>query len=119
MVSKESRKAIRAKKHWRMRKNLSGTAQKPRLAVFRSNSHMYAQIIDDVNGVTLTSASTLEKDFEGPTGNAEAAKKVGLALAQRAKDKGISVVVFDRGGYIFHGRVAALAEGAREGGLEF
>ncbi|MBQ3886707.1 MAG: 50S ribosomal protein L18 [Clostridia bacterium] len=87
--------------------------------MFRSNANIYAQIIDDINGVTLVSASTLEKDFEGASGNAEAAKKVGLKIAERAKEKGITEVVFDRGGYIFHGRVAALAEGAREGGLEF
>ncbi len=119
MVKKIDKNAQRLKRHVRVRGKISGTPERPRLNVFRSNANIYAQIIDDVNGVTLTSASTLEKDFEGPTGNAEAAKKVGLALAQRAKDKGISVVVFDRGGYIFHGRVAALAEGAREGGLEF
>ena len=119
MVKKIDKNAQRLKRHIRVRGKISGTPERPRLNVFRSNANIYAQIIDDVNGVTLTSASTLEKDFEGPTGNAEAAKKVGLALAQRAKDKGISVVVFDRGGYIFHGRVAALAEGAREGGLEF
>ena len=87
--------------------------------MFRSNANIYAQVIDDVNGVTLASASTLDKEFEGAAGNCEAAKKVGLLVAQRAKEKGISVVVFDRGGYIYHGRVAALAEGAREGGLEF
>ena len=119
MVKKIDKNAQRLKRHVRVRGKITGTPERPRLNVFRSNANIYAQIIDDVNGVTLTSASTLEKDFEGPTGNAEAAKKVGLALAQRAKDKGISVVVFDRGGYIFHGRVAALAEGAREGGLEF
>ena len=119
MVKKIDKNAQRLKRHVRVRGKISGAPERPRLNGFRSNANIYAQIIDDVNGVTLTSASTLEKDFEGPTGNAEAAKKVGLALAQRAKDKGISVVVFDRGGYIFHGRVAALAEGAREGGLEF
>ena len=119
MVKKIDKNAQRLKRHVRVRGKISGTPERPRLNVFRSNANIYAQIIDDVNGVTLTSASTLEKDFEGPTGNAEAAKKVGQLLAERAKDKGISVVVFDRGGYIFHGRVAALAEGAREGGLEF
>ena len=87
--------------------------------MFRSNANIYAQLIDDVNGVTLVSASTLEKSFEGATGNAEAAKKVGTVLAERAKEKGIEQVVFDRGGYVYHGRVAALAEGAREGGLKF
>ena len=119
MVKKVSRKEIRAKKHRRLRNRFSGTAQRPRLAVFRSNMHIYAQIIDDVNGVTLVAANTLEKGFEGATGNAEAAKKVGLAIAERAKEKGINEVVFDRGGYVYHGRVAALAEGAREGGLQF
>ena len=92
---------------------------RPRLSVFRSSKQIYAQIIDDVNGVTLVSANTLEKGFEGATGNAEAAKKVGLLVAERALAKGIEEVVFDRGGYVYHGRVAALAEGAREGGLKF
>ena len=119
MVKKIDKKAQRVRRHTRVRGKISGTPERPRLNVFRSNANIYAQIIDDVNGVTLASASTLEKEFEGATGNAEAAKKVGLKLAERAKDKGISVVVFDRGGYIYHGRVAALAEGAREGGLEF
>ena len=102
-----------------MRGKVSGTPERPRLNVFRSNSNIYAQVIDDVNGVTLASASTLDKDFEGATGNAEAAKKVGLKVAERALAKGIESVVFDRGGYVYHGRVAALAEGAREGGLKF
>ena len=102
-----------------MRGKISGTPERPRLNVFRSNANIFAQIIDDVNGVTMVSASTLDKEFEGATGNCEAAKKVGTMLAERAKAKGISVVVFDRGGYVYHGRVAALAEGAREGGLEF
>ena len=119
MIKKFDRNAQRIKRHVRVRGKISGTAERPRLCVFRSESNIYAQIIDDVNGVTLTSASTLEKEFEGATGNAEAAKKVGLKLAERAKEKGITEVVFDRGGYIYHGRVAALAEGAREGGLEF
>ena len=119
MVKKFDRNAQRLKRHVRVRAKISGTPECPRLNVFRSNANIYAQIIDDVNGVTLASASTLEKDFEGAAGNAEAAKKVGLKLAERAKDKGITEVVFDRGGYIYHGRVAALAEGAREGGLEF
>ena len=119
MVKKFDRNAQRIKRHVRVRAKISGTPERPRLNVFRSNANIYAQIIDDVNGVTLVSASTLDKDFEGAAGNAEAAKKVGLKLAERAKDKGITAVVFDRGGYIFHGRVAALAEGAREGGLEF
>ncbi len=119
MVSKINKKAMRLKRHIRVRGKISGTAERPRLNVFRSNANIYAQIIDDVNGVTLVSANTLEKGFEGATGNAEAAKKVGTVLAERAKAKGIEEVVFDRGGYVYHGRVAALAEGAREGGLKF
>ena len=119
MVSKINKNAMRLKRHVRVRGKISGTPECPRLNVFRSNANIYAQVIDDVNGVTLVSANTLEKEFEGATGNCEAAKKVGAVLAERAKAKGISEVVFDRGGYIFHGRVAALAEGASEGGLEF
>ena len=119
MVSKVNKNAMRLKRHIRVRGKISGTPECPRLNVFRSNANIYAQIIDDVNGVTLAAANTVEKGFEGATGNAEAAKKVGAALAERAKAKGIEQVVFDRGGYIFHGRVAALAEGAREGGLQF
>ena len=119
MVSKIDKKAMRLKRHVRVRGKISGTPERPRLNVFRSNANIYAQIIDDVNGVTLASANTLEKAFEGATGNCEAAKKVGAVLAERAKAKGIEEVVFDRGGYIFHGRVAALAEGARENGLKF
>ena len=119
MVSKINKKAMRLKRHIRVRGKVSVTAERPRLNVFRSNANIYAQIIDDVNGVTLVSANTLEKGFEGATGNAEAAKKVGVTLAERAKAKGIEEVVFDRGGYVYHGRVAALAEGAREGGLKF
>ena len=119
MVSNVNKNAMRLKRHVRVRGKISGTPECPRLNVFRSNANIYAQIIDDVNGVTLVAANTLEKDFEGATGNAEAAKKVGAILAERAKAKGIEQVVFDRGGYIFHGRVAALAEGAREAGLKF
>jgi len=119
MVKTVNKNAMRLKRHVRVRGKISGTPECPRLNVFRSNANIYAQLIDDVNGVTLASANTLEKGFEGATGNVEAAKKVGLALAERAKAKGIEEVVFDRGGYIFHGRVAALAEGAREGGLQF
>ena len=119
MVRKIDKKAQRQKRHVRVRSKISGTPERPRLCVFRSNANIYAQVIDDVNGVTLASASTLDKEFEGAAGNCEAAKKVGAMVAQRAKEKGISVVVFDRGGCIYHGRVAALAEGAREGGLEF
>ena len=118
MVKRPNTKAQRIKRHKRVRAKVSGTPECPRLNVFRSEKNIYAQVIDDVNGVTLCSASSVEKDFVGG-GNKEAAKKVGLAIAERAKAKGISTVVFDRGGYIYHGRVQALAEGAREGGLEF
>ena len=119
MVKKFDKNAQRLKRHVRVRGKISGTPVRPRLNVYRSNAKIYAQIIDDVNGVTLVSASTLDKEFEGATGNAEAAEKVGALLAQRAKDKGITSVVFDRGGYVYHGRVAALAKGARDAGLEF
>ena len=119
MVSKVNKNAMRLKRHVRVRGKISGTPERPRLNVFRSNANIYAQIIDDVNGVTLVAANTREKEFEGATGNCEAAKKVGAVLAERAKAKGIEQVVFDRGGYIYHGRVAALADGAREGGLKF
>ena len=119
MVKTINKKAMRLHRHVRVRGKISGTPECPRLNVFRSNANIYAQLIDDVNGVTLASANTLEKAFEGATGNCEAAKKVGLALAERAKEKGIEEVVFDRGGYVYHGRVAALADGAREGGLKF
>ena len=119
MVKTINKKAMRLHRHVRVRGKISGTPECPRLNVFRSNTNIYAQIIDDVNGVTLVAANTLEKEFEGATGNIEAAKKVGAVLAERAKAKGIEDVVFDRGGYIYHGRVAALAEGAREAGLNF
>ena len=122
MVSKESRSKVRAKKHMRIRNRFSGTAERPRLAVFRSNNHVYAQVIDDVNGTTLVSASTLEKDIKAELKNTDdqaAATKVGDVVAKRAMDKGIKTVVFDRGGYIYHGKVAALAEAARKAGLEF
>ena len=119
MVKNIDKKAMRLKRHVRVRGKISGTPERPRLNVFRSNANIYAQIIDDVNGVTLVAANTLEKDFEGATGNVEAAKKVGTVLAERAKAKGIEEVVFDRGGYVYHGRIAALADGAREGGLKF
>ena len=119
MIKKFDKNAQRVKRHVRVRGKISGTPERPRLNVFRSNANMYAQIIDDVNGVTLAAASTLEKDFEGAAGNKEAARKVGQLVAERAKAKGIEEVVFDRGGYVYHGRVAALAEGAREGGLNF
>ena len=119
MVSKKNKNAARLKRHIRVRAKISGTTERPRLAVYRSNANISAQIIDDVNGVTLASANTLEKEFEGATGNCEAAKKVGAVLAERAKEKGIEEVVFDRGGYVYHGRIAALADGAREAGLKF
>ena len=119
MVTKPDSNKARLKRHARVRSKISGTAQCPRLDVFRSNSNIYAQLIDDVNGVTLAAASTIEKDFEGAKGNKEAARKVGQLIAKRALDKGIENCVFDRGGYIYHGRVLELAEGAREGGLKF
>jgi len=119
MVKKFDSNAQRLKRHKRVRAHISGTAERPRLDVFRSAKHIYAQIIDDVNGVTLAAAASNEKDFGIYGGNQEAAKKVGELVAQRAKDKGIEVVVFDRGGYLYHGRVKALAEAAREGGLKF
>ena len=119
MIKIVDKKANRIKRHKRVRGKISGTAQCPRLNVFRSAKHIYAQLIDDAAGVTLCSASTVEKSFDGFGGNVEAAKKVGSTLAERAKDKGITDVVFDRSGYVYHGRVAALAEGAREGGLNF
>ena len=119
MIKRPDTRGQRIKRHNRVRGKISGTAERPRLCVFRSENNIYAQVIDDVAGVTLASASTVEKTFKGKGGNCEAAKKVGLKIAERAKDKGITEVVFDRGGYIYHGRVAALAEGAREGGLEF
>lgn len=110
----------RRRRHFRVRKKISGTPERPRLAVFRSSGHIYAQAIDDVNGRTLAAASTMEKDLRaGATGNVEAAKKVGRLVAERAKAAGITSVVFDRGGFHYHGRVAALADAAREAGLEF
>ena len=122
MVSKKSRQEVRAEKHRRIRSRLSGTADRPRLAVFRSNDHMYAQIIDDTVGNTLVAASTLDKDVKAEltkTNNVEAAAYLGTVIAKKALDKGIKEVVFDRGGYIYQGKVAALAESAREAGLEF
>lgn len=119
MIKKQNSNVARLRRHARVRKNVSGTAERPRLNVFRSLNHIYAQIIDDTKGVTLVSASTMDKEFKGNGGNIEAAKAVGEMVAKRALDKGIKTVVFDRGGYIYHGRVAALAEGAREGGLDF
>ena len=119
MIKKKDTNAARIKRHQRVRKNISGTAERPRLNVFRSLNHIYAQVIDDTKGVTLVSASSLDKGFEGKGGNIDAAKAVGKAVAEKALAAGIKTVVFDRGGYVYHGRVAALAEGAREGGLEF
>jgi len=119
MIKRPDTNAQRLVRHRRVRAKISGTPERPRLNVFRSSSNIYAQLIDDVNKKTLCSASSVEKDFEGSGGNRDAAKKVGQMLAERAKQKGITAVVFDRGGYIFHGRVQSLAEGAREGGLEF
>ena len=119
MVSRPDTKKARAKRHKRVRSKVSGTASCPRLCVFRSSNNIYAQIIDDVAGVTLVQASSLDKSIEGNGGNKAAAKAVGALVAERAKAKNIVDVVFDRGGYVYHGRVASLAEGAREGGLEF
>ena len=122
MVNKVSRKEVRAKKHMRIRNRFSGTAERPRLAVFRSNNHMYAQIIDDTVGNTLVSASTLEKEVKSElekTNTVEAAAYLGTVIAKRAVEKGIKEVVFDRGGFIYQGKIAALADAAREAGLEF
>jgi len=119
MIKRPDTNAQRLKRHKRVRGRISGTPERPRLNVFRSETNIYAQIIDDVAGRTLVSASSLEKSFEGRGSNCEAAKKVGQKLAEKAKAAGITAVVFDRGGYLYHGRVAALAEGAREGGLKF
>ena len=119
MVKKLDRAEQRAKRHRRVRAKISGTAECPRLDVFRSAKHIYAQLIDDINGVTLASASSLVEGFEGNGGNKEGARKVGQLIAKNALEKGISQVVFDRGGFVYHGRVQELAEGAREGGLKF
>ena len=119
MIKKFDSNKARLKRHRRVRAKISGTAERPRLNVFRSTKHIYAQLIDDVAGVTLAQASTVEKDFTAYGGNIEAAKAVGKTLAERAKAKGIEECVFDRGGYVYHGRVAAVADGAREGGLKF
>ena len=119
MVSKTDRKLERARRHARVRTKVSGTAERPRLCVYRSNTNLYAQIIDDVAGNTLVAASTLDKEIKTKKSNIEAAKEVGALIAKRAAEKNIKTVVYDRGGYIFHGVVKALAEAAREGGLEF
>ena len=122
MISKESRSEVRVNKHRKLRNHLAGTAERPRLAVFRSNNHMYAQIIDDTVGKTLVSASTLDKDVKAElekTNNVEAATVVGTVVAKKALEKGITTVVYDRGGFVYEGKVKALAEAAREAGLEF
>ena len=122
MVSKESRQKVRVKKHMKIRNRFSGTAERPRLAVFRSNNHMYAQIIDDTVGKTLVSASTVQKEVKAElekTNNVDAAAYLGTVIAKRAIEKGIKEVVFDRGGFIYQGKIKALAEAAREAGLEF
>ena len=119
MVSKADKKAARLHRHLRVRSKISGTAERPRLCVFRSEKNIYAQIIDDVAGNTLVAASSVEKSFEGSGANKEGARAIGKLVAERALQKGIEEVVFDRGGYIYHGRVQELAEGAREGGLKF
>ena len=119
MIKRPDTKAQRLHRHKRVRGKVSGTPERPRLNVFRSETNIYAQVIDDTKGVTLVSASSLEKGFSCDGTKTDAAKKVGEIIAQRAKDKGIEAVVFDRGGYLYHGRVKALAEGAREGGLQF
>ncbi len=120
MLSKINRKETTRKRHYRLRRTLSGTAERPRLAVHRSGKHIYAQLIDDVTSVTLASASTLDKDLRNASGaNLDAARKVGELVAQRAQKAGVKSVVFDRGGFLYHGRIAALADAAREAGLEF
>ena len=120
MITKLDKNASRKKRHARVRSKITGTAERPRLNVFRSNKYIYAQLIDDTNGVTLASASSMDKDFSGDvTGNVDAASKVGETIAKKATEKGLKSVVFDRGGYLYHGRVKALAEAARENGLQF
>ena len=119
MFKKNDKKKSRAKRHLRVRKKIFGTSERPRLAVYRSEKNIYAQVIDDVKGITLVSASTLDKDFQGVGSNKEAAKVVGKNIADRAIKNGVNEVVFDRGGYVYHGRIQNLAEGAREAGLKF
>ena len=120
MITKTDKNASRKKRHNRIRKSLYGTAERPRLNVFRSNKHIYAQLIDDLNNQTVASASTVDKDFNlDSTNNIEAARRVGELVASRAVENGYKVVVFDRGGYLYHGRIQALADAAREAGLEF
>ncbi|MFD0872491.1 50S ribosomal protein L18 [Chlamydia abortus] len=120
MITKSDKNQARVKRHLRVRKKIEGTTERPRLNIFRSEKHMYAQVIDDVKGVTIAAASTLDKELKMENGgNVEAARQVGALIAKRAKEKGIDKVVFDRGGYLYHGRVQALADAAREAGLEF
>ena len=119
MINKVNKNVSRLRRHRRVRGKISGTASRPRLNVFRSANHMYARLIDDDKGVILCAASTTEKDFTEYGGNVDSAKKIGLAIAEKGKKVGVTDVVFDRSGYVYHGRVAALAEGAREGGLKF
>ncbi|CEG24406.1 50S ribosomal protein L18 [Planococcus massiliensis] len=120
MITKLDKNASRKKRHARVRSKITGTAERPRLNVFRSNKYIYAQLIDDTKGVTLVSASSMEKDFTGEsTGNVEAAAKIGETIAKRATEQGLNSIVFDRGGYLYHGRIKALAEAARENGLQF
>ncbi|AYD39268.1 50S ribosomal protein L18 [Clostridium fermenticellae] len=119
MFNKQDKNKTRVRRHLRVRKKIFGTTERPRLSIYRSDKNIYAQIIDDINGVTLVSASTVEKDFTDKGNNKEAAKKVGESIAKKALEKGIKEVVFDRGGYLYHGRVQSLAEGARESGLQF
>lgn len=122
MITRQDKNVMRKRRHFRVRKIVSGTGERPRLNVFRSLKHIYAQLVDDTTGTTLVSASSLDpsvREGKGSCGNREAARQVGVLIAQKAKEKGISVVVFDRGGYLYHGRVKELAEGAREAGLEF
>lgn len=119
MVKKADKSKAREARHRRVREKISGTPERPRLNVFRSTKHIYAQVIDDVNGVTLASASSLSKDFDGNGGNKDGARKVGQMIAKSALDKGITNVIFDRGGNVYHGRIKELAESARENGLQF
>lgn len=119
MFKKADKKQVRAKRHLRIRKKVFGTTERPRLSVYRSDKNIYAQIIDDVNSVTLVSASSLDKDISAKGGNKEGTKAVGELIAKRALDKGLNEVVFDRGGYVYHGRIQQLAEAAREAGLKF
>ncbi|MDC3414626.1 50S ribosomal protein L18 [Aquibacillus sp. 3ASR75-11] len=120
MITKPDKNVVRKKRHARVRKNLFGTAERPRLNVYRSNKHIYAQLIDDINGKTVANASTVDNEVNlEATSNVEAAQKVGELIANRAKEKGYTNIVFDRGGYLYHGRVKALADAARSAGLEF